>query len=397
MTTDQIFIDLREDVELMLELKVSELDIASYDREMARINKLLEECDNLPRNMGSRSEKVNMKRELNKRMQEIRDAGKPRAVTITPNTSSAPTRPLELETSVPSEPDFNTPEPINSANFRLSIIDKKNLPKFSGNLEDWPNFNMEIRRLVLMSDACNQEKFSCLGESIPANDRLLLSAIKPDNPDINQAYKALCKKYDDPTYKVSCLWSELEVIPSVYNANDTNQWEAVLRKLRLILSLTHHTDESTRDRCFAKILKALPQQFRMDVGRRNTCTLVGLQEELLLQIKLLKLHSDPALPDNGKRSYNPRRVRINTVSSINQTCINCGQDHSLAQCHVSPSQMMEILRRNRMCFLCLDHKFSPGHKISCRMRCQQCSGFHHTTLHSQFTRTPEPSTIEDLN
>ena len=198
MATDQILIDLREDVEMMLEIKVSELDIGSYDREMALINKLLEECDNLPRNMGSRSEKVNIKRNLNKRMKEIRDAGKHGAVTITPSSSSEPIRPLETEMSVANEPDFNTPEPTNSANFRLCIIDKENLPKFSGNLKDWPKFNMELRRLVLMSDACNQEKFSCLCKSIPANDELLLSSIKPDNPDINQAYKKLCIKYDYP-------------------------------------------------------------------------------------------------------------------------------------------------------------------------------------------------------
>ena len=115
MVTDQIYLDLLEDVKMVFMINVSELDISSYDRERALINELLVICDNLPRTMGSRSEKVNMKRSLNKRLIEIRESEEAMAATFTPMAWEKDGRygfqDGQSETLVTDKPAFNKPEP----------------------------------------------------------------------------------------------------------------------------------------------------------------------------------------------------------------------------------------------------------------------------------------------
>lgn len=382
MPTDQIFIDLREDVEMLLAIEVSELDPLLYDREIAQITKLLKMSESLPKTIELQSEKINIEKNLNKRLKQIRDAEKTVADTLTPIASKALTEPPLTVTSLTNMENFNTPEPINSAYLHLNIINRKSVPQFNGDFKEWRYYDMELRRLVLMTDACNQEKFSCLCGSIPVSDQALLSHIDPANPDVNKAYKELSEKYNYLRHRY--LWTEIEFVPPVYNEDDVSQWEAIQRKLQVALTMTDNSDQFTRNRCFHIIVQALPMQFRMDIGKKNVRTLNGLWEELLLYIKVMKKCLPMSISNAPTYRRNNLPKKINGAATNRQRCINCSEEHSLAQCPIDPCLMMNVLKRNRLCYLCLDQRFSWEHKQSCRMRCQQCSGFHHTVLHSQF-------------
>ena len=78
----------------------------------------------------------------------------------------------------------------------------------------------------------------------------------------------------------------------------------------------------------------------------------------------------------------------------NRSCEKCKSNHSLAVCPeyqlCPPSERCSIVSKNSLCTKFLSNKH---HKQTClsTKRCQECSGFHHTTLHDPAKQIKRPT------
>ena len=271
-----------------VQIEEDELNSALFDSEISYIHRMQERVQFMLATSASRSELINMEKSLNNRLKSLTQS-------LTEKESSTKISQITtLGTVFTEDENFNTAELTNRQNL------SDNLPNFNGDSKNWTLFEAEHKRIMLLRQACNQEKFSSLYQSIPKKDRYLLAHINPEDPDMNEAYKVLNGKYNDPMVRNNMLLSEMDTIPHVFNSEDIRQWSKVYYRLKAVISITNVDDHVTRARLFDKILEALPKKFCIQFLKRDELTLKDLEKQLRLHITMLH-HSQGTSPLSRRR------------------------------------------------------------------------------------------------
>ncbi|XP_031356668.1 uncharacterized protein LOC116180692 [Photinus pyralis] len=318
-------------------------------------------------------------------------------------------------------------------------LQKIALPKFDGNIRNWPHFRDLFVKLVDEKPYADVEKFHLLAGSLSGEPLNLVKSI-PISDDLKLNYKiafqALLDRYNNNRLLATLYWNEIQNIPVIpvesasslrkllntvrencealklLNLADT--WDFVLFNV-----IIHKLDSATRKEIEIRLdKKKIPTFSGIEPLLSEHClSLEALQAPLLLNVtesnsknpRSFESVGKPqklSLSSSGTFTKSPSKTSLVATSSSQSRskpplkCLLCSRNHSLISCPAfnekQPQDRYEIAKRNRICLNCL----ASGHVVaSClsSRNCRTCDARHHTLLH--FSNRPSspvvsPSTSE---
>ena len=276
----------------------------------------------------------------------------------------------------------------------------KEIPKFSGEFQDWRVFKAVFDEMVTNNPECDMNNKKrhllrvCSGEAA--------DLIKPYLSDTNAFSKmmtALTDYYDSSDKAKENILSAIRKLPFLTSKLDENVKEFKNKALiivKQVQEITPATDEFRkviRNELLARMHYNLRDLFYSG-GKYSTMqdVLTLLQKcynERELRIECKELH-----PESSSKPKAMGAV-ANQNSSQTKKCAFCHGDHFTASCN---EQMEAATRRsiasdNKLCFNCL----KPGHSVlrcSSNKTCKECRRKHHTLLHENRGIQPASNTSQ---
>ena len=303
------------------------------------------------------------------------------------------------------------PETVtNQLNTSVSLITPSNielpkleLPRFSGNADEWHEFFQMYCSMVHSNDRIsvlhkNHYLRQCLDG--PAAD--LIRSIPVTDVDYKTAIQMLRDRYDRPDRTVKLHVAaifELEVIKRADAESLEKLYSSVCDHLRVISSkgeLVQHWDPMLLHIVTSKLDTVTRTAWETHISMDEKVTFEKLKQFLLARCRVLAAipqdRSRPA-PLTTKSTFPPQRFRNAHAFTENyqeatpnyKTCIKCKEErHPLFKCQefrkLTVDEKIKFVQINRHCFNCL----APTHTVAgcnSQRRCFECGEKHNTLLH----------------
>ncbi|XP_031336365.1 uncharacterized protein LOC116165815 [Photinus pyralis] len=315
-------------------------------------------------------------------------------------------------------------------------LQKIALPKFDGNIRNWPHFRDLFVKLVDEKPYADVEKFHLLAGSLSGEPLNLVKSIPISDDNYKIAFQALLDRYNNDRLLATLYWNEIQNIP-VIPVESASSLRKLLNTVRencealkllnladtwdfvLFIVIIHKLDSATRKEIEIRLdKKKIPTFSDIEPLLSEHClSLEALQAPLLLNVTASNNKNPRSFESVGK----PQKLSLSSSGTFTKSssktslvatsssqsrskpplkCLLCSRIHSLISCPAfnekQPQDRYEIAKRNRICLNCL----GSGHVVaSCpsSRNCRTCDARHHTLLH--FSNRPSspvvlPSTSE---
>ena len=298
------------------------------------------------------------------------------------------------------------------------------LPKFSGNYEEWQTFHDMFVSLIHTNKSLSAvQKLHYLKCSLYGEAEQLLKNLSTTDTNYEEGWKQLTRRYTNKRFNCNDVMKRLfgqrslnsesangikqlvdttsGCLKSLQNLEiDTNSWDAIINHLvltkldsesRKLWELQVSQSESEDLPTWNQLSKFLETRFRtlelLDGGRTtNKPPHRDFSSKQTPPVKKV-FHSTTV---NEKKS----------ASNNEKVCVMCEGAHSIHQCKQfekqSPQERSEFVQSNGLCFNCL----SSNHSVRfCRqpMCCRRCGRRHHMMLHYERGQNQEPVTPESTS
>lgn len=298
------------------------------------------------------------------------------------------------------------------------------LPRFSGDLADWPVFRDRFVALVdSRSNISNIEKFYYLVSCLELEASEVIKGITVSNDTYSLAWKALVERFDKPRKLASFILDTILSAPIIQqeSASSLSKFLNIFDENVGILESLEIPDLGDF-LMFSIAFRSLP------VSSRRLFEMTNLEEYPKAQelfkfvknrIQVLELaggtpsssgskqgHLKP--PPNSKKEWkNDRKTSTSlvttqstsTISSKPAKCPSCDGSHQLSNCPgfkgLSVDDRYGVVSKHRLCMSC----FSNQHwSNKCKESCSNCKRRHHVLLHrdaetSQGAAAQQPSAV----
>lgn len=308
------------------------------------------------------------------------------------------------------------------SNVKLPKID---LPKFDGNLKDWPSFLDLYKSLIHDNKTLsNSEKFQYLLSCLSKNSLAVVKAVPLTDDNYEIAYKTLIDRYQNNRLLASTYWQEIMDAPKLNTDSSLalrNLLECFSENLEALRKFNLPVD-SWSFVLFNILIKKLDletvKRFELHYASTEIPTYESLVKFLLDQCTALESVSLSSPTVNRKnenfnfkkssnssnkvfsRSHNNSSCLVNSMNTSTPNCALCNSVHPLYKCSAFQNKdaidRYNFAKQKRLCINCLQ----ASHRSStCRSQssCRLCQARHHTLLHfnrstSEPTSTSSPST-----
>lgn len=292
------------------------------------------------------------------------------------------------------------------------------LPRFEGNLTDWPVFRDRFIALVdSRSTIANIEKFYYLLNCLGSEASEVVKGIAVSNETYPIAWSALVERYEQPRRLASSILEKMlsaTVLPqeSVTALNkflctfDENI--AVLESLKipdlgdfLMFSIAFHALPVSSHRLFKmNNTDEYPRArdlFKFVNGRIQVLELAGGSAPKVSQVKSFSSKFSKAKREWSTKEKPATSLVVSKPSenldNDHRNCPGCNGTHALRNCSyflsLDVDGRYEIVSRRRLCMSC----FSDKHWSSkCKDKCPKCQRRHHALLHRD-----NPSTQDKID
>ena len=277
-------------------------------------------------------------------------------------------------------------------NFRLQKIP---LPKFEGNIRNYPRFKRNFVELVLPTLSVKEAEFGlrqCLSNEVESN-------LDSCDDDIDSMLKMLDKKLGDPCKLTDAVVSEIKHFKSMnadqkhtiiqfinaiergYNDLKHIDMEKEISNANVVSIIENKLPHYIAERWFLKIYK---EGSKIDRKNKFPSLLSFLKTERdALEYGMSELRITQSKLSS---SFNITNSKVTEDNSYIKCLIHNTNDHKTQECRVYNNKSVKenffILRSNNVCYCCL----IPGHLITnCpnKQRCSEsCDQLHHISLHN---------------
>lgn len=317
-------------------------------------------------------------------------------------------------------------------------LPKLQLPTFSGDLKDWPNFHSLFKSTIHSQDnLTGTEKLQYLRSFLQGTPLTLIEHLHLSNDNYTLAYNILVKRYQNKRTLASFYLnhilefsplqrSSLEGLRKHLEVFQTNV--SALDQLNLVnvgdffmfhfafLSLDPETRKSFENKSsnvdvpsFESLMKFVQEQVQVfeisqqqlpkSSNSKNFSSDVRQPQKYLLPSSNFKPKSFVSTTIPNHNHYSPQLNKFSSnlpTNSSTSQCSYCKESHPLHHCpkfsSKPVSERRDIVRNLQKCFNCLNN-----HSVrlcNSHSRCRHCGKSHHTLLHdfppSNATGNPHP-------
>lgn len=299
---------------------------------------------------------------------------------------------------------------LNQSSVTRSRLPKVEIPKFSGEIGEWPKFKQLFVSIIhSKSDIPNIEKFHYLCTSVTQEAKSIIAPFTIDDENYLKAWDALCKRYDNKRLLATSYVDKiLDFNPSkgsptlaALQAFIANVGENIAAFKSI--NVRDEADFIWLTLALRKLDGETRKQFEIYSIETEWPTFESLIEFIYGRCRALQLSqcSDAARISKFTRTSCKPHV-LTTTTPLSSSCsgkqpCQCDSPHPLHQCPIfrkkSPSGRKSFLKGKIICFNCLKlGHISPD--CTSTGRCQTCNAKHHTLLHysknNKTTTSPEP-------
>ena len=272
-------------------------------------------------------------------------------------------------------------------------LPKLELPKFSGNVKEWPSFWDQYKAIVHDTDILKITKFTYLRSLLlgEASDSIKGLALTDKN------YEIACDLLEDRFgRKEQIVFAHIQdlmnlSVPSKYNVSSLRKVEDELLSHVRSLETYNITGDTYGVILTPLILSRLPPDLRLEWA----CNGAGHESDLEFLLSFLKLEiqrrersqtfrelRSPVVAEEKRKPHAATAAALQTRSeSVNNQCNICHKGHPTEKCwdltRVSLDERQEKMSTAGLCFRCLN----KGHiSKNCNKKCARCHGRHNVLL-----------------
>ena len=250
----------------------------------------------------------------------------------------------------------------------------------------WDQFDSTINSKKSISDI---DKFSYLKTLICESANETISGLALTSSNYHEALELLKSRYGNTQLLINTYMKRFVSLPQIQNVNDVdglralyNQVEASVRNLK---SLNVNTDSYG---CLLVPLlnEKIPNEIRMMLARRfkeDNWSLLEMLDVIKQEVQAKERSSVSSsiknTPVERKSMFSTQSLHVDTERDNH--CAYCSQNHSSSKCLkiTDPIARKELLRQNRMCFICLKQGHTANRCLK-KYNCFKCSGKHHISI-----------------
>ena len=299
----------------------------------------------------------------------------------------------------------------------VTQFEKLKLPKFNGDLMEWPNFWSRFNKLVVQNQQFSDTERSMFLEQClvsPAID--VVKGLLGANADFNQIIQLLKDRYaDEELLKETLVLRFVDMVPALYNIQSLTDFRSQYHNIMGALSPKLNDERGGDHFLIPLLLRKLPTQIRDQLTvshKKNHFTVDEILTGLDSAIKTLSIV--PNLNSQTPRKQNTQSVRtkdpipnhgtvITTKTNLPKTsklksgravvsqgvtkkafvCLYCGEAHNSTNC---PSHATLQVRKDRLgqlnrCKRCVSLKHKTDDCTTQLTTCKVCqTDTHHTAL-----------------
>ena len=281
-------------------------------------------------------------------------------------------------------------------------LPKLELPKFSGNVVEWPIFWDNFKAIVHESDLPPVSKFAYLQALLEGDAKACIQGLSPTARHYEIACDLLKERYGR-TDKI--IFAHIQGLLNLSPPNPKGRltvpilWKMQDELLAHVRSLEALGITWDKYGLFLTpvILSRLPQDLRMEWAREGE----GKESDLQFLLEFLKKElqrrerSDvfkevSSVSEADKKSFVPDKRSSKSVPSVSAlqsvskgsgalgNCVFCGKSHMSEKCwdilRLPLSELHKAILEAKVCFRCLDRNHFAR---MCKAKCSYCKGKHH--------------------
>ncbi|XP_070545989.1 uncharacterized protein [Ptychodera flava] len=313
--------------------------------------------------------------------------------------------------------------------YKTIQLPKLEIPIFYGDYRQWnqffDNFQSAIDDNEHLSDV---QKFVYLRSFLGGEAKRTIDGFATTDANYATAVKLLKERYGRTQLIINAhmryLW---EQPPPSNNPESLRQFHDELETTIRELNVMGKNENDFSKLLIPMLLEKLPKEFQMQLARGrsdDSWTLSGLTKAMTKEIRVLSVGSKlselstvdgdntPTVSafytktargsNHTTTGFNRRKSHTTTPAKrsppTQRKCAFCSGQHSPNNCiKISePSQRLEIVKRDHLCFNCLG-KHSANYCKS-RFTCRVCKQRHHTALHDESkVRSTSPNSDSKAN
>ncbi|XP_018397196.1 PREDICTED: uncharacterized protein LOC108775361 [Cyphomyrmex costatus] len=290
--------------------------------------------------------------------------------------------------------NFNQAAPRNNTESQIKLP-RIQLPTFSGAYEDWCTFHDSFDNLIHNNASLSAiQKFHYLRSSLKDKAAEVIKAFDITVDNYTEAWKLLNERFDNKKRIVQTHVRAMFEITPIHKENYTalrNLLDNVLKHFRALKALQRPVeswDDMMVHLVVAKLDSSTVKEWQTSRVDNAIPTFKELTDFLAQRCealeatfnKSLTLRSNCESPNSSRKAKNPS----SHVSTSNQVCVHCKNNHFIFQCEafrkLPVEKRFEVVKNSHLCINCLKAK---GHQAKDCMSssCRKCGKSHNTLLH----------------
>ncbi|KAB0801397.1 hypothetical protein PPYR_05751 [Photinus pyralis] len=292
----------------------------------------------------------------------------------------------------------------------IQKLPKIQIPKFAGDIKEWPAFIDLFNSLVHNNDSISKiEKFHHLITSVRDEAHNIIKGLPLVEINYDTAYQILKNRYENKRLLATAYYQQLQNATALQRPNS--------KDLRLLLDTFHENIESLKVLnfpvnswdflLFNMLLQKLDTKTRTDFelehseielpSYKQLITFLENQSKALDSLQLMspksKMAAASPTPQTIKRGYQISNLLNTDATNTSQTqsstrntlkCSHCSGPHGIYKCTEFLSRpvqdRIQIASTKKLCKNCLSSLHNTFHCKS-TARCHVCDRRHHTLLH----------------
>lgn len=297
----------------------------------------------------------------------------------------------------PTSPTSSTSAATSSSTSLQTVrLPRLEIPKFSGNLQEWVSFRDMFKNTVDSSSITKVEKLTQLKSLLTGEAARQIRSLVLSDANYDIAWAALEERYENNRELMFSIMRRMFSQPTVTTGSATHlrglidTTKECVRQLEVLSLPTQHWDAMLIYILFSKADPTTRELWEQSLPNTNIPALSKLYE--FLEQRARGLAAGTAPPPPPPRPFGKQDVKFRSNHMAPSPCkVGCTDSHPIFRClkfrNQTSQQRSETVKRLNLCTNCL----GSGHRAnSCTSlhTCKQCNQKHHTLLHQQPQESP---------
>ncbi|KAF8370984.1 hypothetical protein PRIPAC_77413 [Pristionchus pacificus] len=342
------------------------------------------------------------------------------------STSFSPTNDTTEETE--SNPITTTPppqqvfyvQPDAASSFVTAALVGKSLPRFSGDILDWPEFQESFLSLVQNGRITGADKLSLLKMCLEGEAKEVIAGLPKIDRNYDHAMILLSKEYDKPHLRHHSLLTRLRTLPPCDGKGGLRNFYLKLNVI--IRQLLPNGEVDTPDMLVNLITSKLPIAMQTRVIKESSrkedfgvYSVLGIladavedekiERDIMANTRAERRIEKPSPPithsnitnapshhsNNTERNRVPRNFTKFGKFNPNQSCRLCSGLHRIDACpsYTTPSDRKTAAIQRNLCLNCL-HSNHAVNDCRSKINCHYCKGRHHSATCTNLNQNQSP-------